>query len=114
MKINKVKPYIIYKVNSKEEFSKIQSILFEQQYCWLGFSKNDQDIIIISDLTSINFPFYISNLTFTDNIKCDNINTDRYIKNEFDNIFLFIAQNKYEFNLKKLRIDKLLNIMSYD
>jgi len=114
MKINKIKPYVIYKVNSNTEFIEIQNMLFNKNYNWLSYKNCDQEVIKIQSLQNIKIPFYISNLTFTDNDKFNNIELDRKSKNDFNNNCLFISQTIEGFDLKLLRKDKILNLNLYD
>lgn len=87
MKINKVKPYIIYKLNNNSEFSEIQKMLFEQDYCWLSYLNDNHDIIMVDNLSNIKYPFYISNLSFSEPNRICSIYLDRNLREKFDNIF---------------------------
>jgi len=110
MKINNILPYIIHKVNNNSEFIEIQKMLFNQKYCWLSYLSNNHDIIKLSDLQSVKFPFYISNLPYIDHNKLYNINSDRKNKLNFDNNSLFVSENMNDFDLILLRKEKLLKL----
>ena len=114
MKINKILPYIIFKVNDRIEFVKIQKMLFKQDYCWLSYVEKNQDIITLIDLIGINFPFYISNLPYLESDRCYNINNDRNFMNKFNNDCLFIHNDISGFDFKLLRKDKLLQLEKYN
>jgi len=105
--INKIKPYIIYTAVNKYELEKIQIDLFSKGYKWLNGSKLDVEFIYL--MTS-PFPMYISNLPYLKVKDVEDILKNRISYNEYDNNILYLSTIKSDFNLKLLRIDKLITL----
>ena len=111
MKINKILPYIIFKVENITELEKTQILLFDKGYKWINVPLLDNDFIY---LLSTQFPIYISNLPYVMDKKDDIILNRRIRFNEFNNNIIFYSVIKYDFNLNILRINKLLELNYYE
>jgi len=100
MKITKVKPYIVKTINSVDEFNTVQDELYDAGYNFLG-DKVNCDIVM---RFVREFPIYISNLPFSDDIK--NVQLSRRTRfNQFDNSIIWLDDKM--FDTLKLRAEKL-------
>jgi len=82
MKLIKVKPYFIVILHNEKEFLKFQRKIFRKGYKWL-------DGAYVWKLNSrFNYPIYLSNLPFSDDIDMNKRNEH----NEFKNDIIFYIQ----------------------
>ena len=101
MKVIKVKPYIIKKIDNHLELEKIQDELYDDGYYFLGDKISNEMIQMFS-----KYPQYISNLPFSDDNERTQIKRRKLLSQQ-SNCVLWICENKYEFDLSKLRYEKL-------
>jgi hypothetical protein len=101
----KVKPYIIKKINNITDFKIIQDELYEQGYYFLGDRLSEDFLLLFHQ----RFPFYISNLPFSGNNEKTQIKR-RVNFGQMNNCVLWMADSENEFDLSKLRYEKLCTI----
>ena len=107
MKVIKVKPYFIKKINNSIELYNIQDDLYSLGYCFLGDKITNSLVLHFSQ-----YPFYISNLPFSDN---DQTQIKRRINfKQPNNNILWMDDCENDFDLSKLRYEKLCVLNSYE
>jgi hypothetical protein len=104
MIIIKSKPYIIKKINNSNELKIIQDYLYEQGYYFLGGKITNSLVLNFSQ-----YPFYISNLSYLADSRYTQIKR-RIEFNQPNNNVLWMADFENEFDLSKLRYEKLCTI----
>ncbi len=106
MKIKKVKPYFIKKIDTDNEFIQLQKKLFKDGYSWMN------GVEIWTNNNFVKYPIYVSNLPFIVDGFEEKNNMIREHFNKYNNDVLFIDNDKSVFNIKLLRFDKLKKISS--
>lgn len=110
MKIKKIKPYFIKKVNNDEEFMIIIKELLSDGYRWLGLPNLTSDKIEdFYKRYEVNFyPFYISNLLLIEDNKY--LEDIRIEYNQFCNNILYTDDEYGGFDITEMRKEKLLKL----
>ena len=103
MQIKNFKPYFIKRVDNEKEFVALQKDLFSKGYKWLG----DSGEIIWIDKHFVKYPIFVSNLDFIDNYCLLELRKE---SNEFSNNIFFLSERFEEFNMKKLRYEKIIKL----
>lgn len=103
MRINKILPYIIVECESRDDAQRIQEELFNKGYKWIDGEFLDLELFDMY----IFFPIFISNLPYKDKEIKDKAKNTRIEYNEVGNNILFFSEDKEDFNLSLLRLDKL-------
>ena len=104
MKIKKILPYFIKRIDSQDEFINLQLKLFSDGYEWIGSKK----IWIPAPSPFLEYPFYISNLPFKK--YSEKIIRLRETYDKFYNNILYIDKDSDEFDTTFLRLEKLNKI----